>query len=370
MKKWLDDKEVHHLLGEHGPCVGLLFDKQVAQTITQLGSSEQKAVIDFLATIKAPKDCGKLSESKTRARTKLFRALGCEDPPDIIEINSKSYRLLEIYKHDSWAASAMYANENHKVVCKFNRIQPIWGIPMQWLGIRLAQRENKFLQLFADTLYVPTYSGEVKANGMVLPFVAAHDYVDGIPLRRFSQKVNDDFFPKLLNLLEKIHSRQISYMDLNKQENIIVTQDGNPCLIDFQICFHLSKKWPGNMALMQYLLRILQQSDRYHLFKHYTRLRPDLFSAEDLKIAQKRPWFINLYRCVQIPFRNLRRRLLSVLGFRNQAGQVTSEVFIEHGLREKDTRTREVIIANQRLHLIYHEEDQIEITLMTDPSTP
>jgi hypothetical protein len=275
-----------------------------------------------------------MSEPKAvRPRSALFRALGMQEPPTAITVEGHCYQRLAIYKHDSWAATAVYESITDKIVCKFNRQQPIFGVPMRWLGRWLAQRENKFLQLFADSPHIPTYRGPVTVDGAILSFASAHTYVEGTPLRRYPHPVRDDFFPQLQTLLKMIHAQHISYMDMNKRENIIVTTTGEPCLIDFQICFHLPKRWPGNSAPMRYLLKILQKSDDFHLLKHYTRLRPDLFTPDALRLAQKRPWFLHIYRCIQIPLRTLRRQLLATLGFRNRSGKVTSETFVEDGIR-------------------------------------
>jgi len=288
---------------------------------------------------KAPKNDGVdgiLMQKQVRARAQLFRALGLEDPPLKIQISSVPYQRVKIFKHDSWAATALYEGARGLVVCKFNRQQPIFGIPMQWLGNALAQRENRFLELFPDHPNLPRYSGVVTADGKMLSHVSAHDYIEGVPLRQYKEKVNDDFFPKLQHLLALIHQNNISYMDLNKQENILVDIKGNPYLIDFQICFHLKKSWPGNSAPFRGLLRLLQESDRFHLMKHYVKLRPDQLTAEELEKAQKRPWFLKVYRSIQIPLRTLRRKLLTVLGFRKD-GKVTSEVFVEDGFRNKES---------------------------------
>lgn len=326
----------------------LVLTAAAAQTLALLTENQQTQIKDYLLTLQIP------AHNKVRPRSPLFRALGAENPPAQIEINQQCYHLLEIYKHDSWAATAIYAGKTDKIVCKFNRQQSIFGIPMRWLGRWLAQRENKFLQLFADLPSIPPYRGKVTAQGAALPHVSAHTYIEGTPLRRYPNKVSDEFFPQLQQILKIIHAQQISYMDLNKQENIIVTASGAPCLIDFQICFHLPKRWPGNSAPMRYLLRILQQSDEFHLRKHYTRLRPDLFTPQALQLARQRPWFLHIYRCIQIPLRTLRRQLLATLGFRSRSGKVTSEAFVEHGIRENPLDHDTVVtIANCRLHLKY-----------------
>jgi hypothetical protein len=115
---------------------------------------------------------------------------------------------------------------------------------------------------------------------------------------------------------------------LHKRENIIVTEAGEPCLIDFQI----SLLWPGWLPLGP-LFRIFCKSDYYHLMKHWSRCRPDQcgFEAED--IQRRKPWWIRVHRQVARPIRELRRRLLVRLGVRSGRGRVETEAFAEHALR-------------------------------------
>lgn len=271
-----------------------------------------------------------------RPRSKLFRALGDQEPPDTIQIKNEHYKKTQVLKHDSWAATALYEGTSGLIICKFNRQQPIFGIPMKWLGKALGQRENRFLQLFADVPYLPKFSGYVSLDGQLLSHATAHKYIAGVTLRRYKKKLHDDFFSKLQDVLKIIHDRRVAYVDLNKQENILVDEQGDPYLIDFQICFHLSEHWPWNSAFFRWWLQILQRSDCYYLMKHYTKFRPDLFTPSEFEEARKRPWFLNVHRCIVVPLRTLRRRLLVLLGFRSRNGKATSELFVEEGLREND----------------------------------
>ena len=83
------------------------------------------------------------AERATRPRPPLFRALGAAEPPHEVVVDSHSYSREELFKHDSWAATALYSGSTGKIVCKFNRIQPVLGLPMMWLGRRLAEREHR-----------------------------------------------------------------------------------------------------------------------------------------------------------------------------------------------------------------------------------
>src|SRR5262245_57455230 len=60
-----------------------------------------------------------------RPRPALFRALGKDEPPGEIIVDGQTYRRVTLFKHDSWAATALYQSTEQTIVCKFNRRQDI-----------------------------------------------------------------------------------------------------------------------------------------------------------------------------------------------------------------------------------------------------
>ncbi len=269
-----------------------------------------------------------------RARTKLFRALGSADPPQLISVSGQPCEQIETFKHDSWAATALYKSPTEKVVCKFGRTEPIFGIPMTWLGRWLARRETRLLDAMRDVTNIPAPAGEISVDGKILHTAMARGYVAGHPLTR-QEQVSDQFFDQLAALLSKLHERNFAYVDLHKRENVIVGDDGEPHLIDFQISFHLPDRWPGNSWPMRKLLHVFQRADEYHRLKHVVKCRPDLFSAEELAAAKRRPWWIYLHRAIAVPFRTVRRKLLVMLGIRKGKGMAHTEHTPEEAVRRE-----------------------------------
>ena len=53
-----------------------------------------------------------------KPRPALFRALGNHEPPPSVEVDAQTYQLVEVFKHDSWAATAIYQGSAKK-----NRLQ-------------------------------------------------------------------------------------------------------------------------------------------------------------------------------------------------------------------------------------------------------
>jgi hypothetical protein len=233
-----------------------------------------------------------------------------------------------VLKHDSWAASGIYASATRKAFCKFNRQQALACLPMRWLGRLLAVREQAFHRRLDGVEGVPASLGPVRVDGRVLPHAVAREFIAGHALRE-GERVADDFFPRFRRLLAEVHGRGMAHVDLHKRENILVDDAGRPHLIDFQISFALPRRTGVTTAVFGWLLTMLQRSDDYHLLKHLAGHRPDLLDGLDQDLKRARPWWIRAHRMVAVPFRTFRRGLLVRLGVRSESGHAHSEAFPE-----------------------------------------
>ncbi len=226
-------------------------------------------------------------------------------------MGEKCYRRATIFKHDFFAATGLYVSESGKIVVKIGRVSALSFIPTRWIGEFLARHEARLFGLVAGLSGVPRFLGRVGPTGI------AHEYVEGRPLGR-DDRVDDRFFPRLAELLDAMHRRGVAYVDLEKRENILHGADGRPYLIDFQISWHWPRARLGDTWFARRLLRVLQESDRYHLHKHWRRQRPDQYAAMFPDGAEGRPppW-IRLHRAIFRPVTLLRRRVLVWLGARD-----------------------------------------------------
>ena len=155
-------------------------------------------------------------------RPALFRALGKSEPPPRVTVLGGDYALLTILKHDSWAATAIYGCAGGaRIICKFNRLQPAFIIPLGWLGKILARREAGFMRRLAHLDRVPRDKGAVSAGGRILPNAIARSYIEGEPFHGASI-VDAAFFADLRRTLDALHASGMAYVDLHKRENIII----------------------------------------------------------------------------------------------------------------------------------------------------
>ncbi|GMV95706.1 MAG: hypothetical protein AMXMBFR83_00770 [Phycisphaerae bacterium] len=268
-----------------------------------------------------------------RVKHSWLRALGREDLPSSITLPDGEYRHLRTYKHDFFAATGLYEGPGGKVILKVGRTAGLLGLPMAWLGRLHAAHESRLYRELDGLEGIPRWLGRYGPTGFV------HAFVEGHPLQR-DERPDDRFFDRLEALLAELHRRGIAYVDLEKRENILVGDDGRPCLIDFQI----SWRWEGHngrprrglqrlipLALGRLLLAKLQSGDRYHLLKHRRRHRPDTLTAEQLAASYRRGWFIELHRRLSWPFTALRRGLLKRLTGRSRSAKQDGPEFVHPG---------------------------------------
>lgn len=234
---------------------------------------------------------------KSHARPPVYamRALGHNDLPCEFQLNGATWRRVRTVKHDFFAATGFYEDDRHrKVVLKISRVADFAGVPLEWLGRWLCRREVRFYNRLSDLPNVPAVLGVIGRTGFV------HAYVEGRPLSK-KRPVPDAFFDQLFELLDKLHERDIAYVDTNKPENILLGRDGKPHLIDFQISWDLHRF--SNWRINRWILRRLQSEDLYHVRKHHRRLRPDEVTTG----REPRSNWIRIHRLVTMPFKRLRR---------------------------------------------------------------
>jgi len=110
--------------------------------------------------------------------------------------------------------------------------------------------------------------------------------------------------------VHSIHARGVAFVDLAKKENVVVTSDGRPFLIDFQISISLARRGFPLSLLWNGIVRLMQQADIYHVYKHKKRIRPDLLREDELERA-RRPWFAHLHKfLLRIPYHAVKRRII------------------------------------------------------------
>jgi hypothetical protein len=247
-----------------------------------------------------------------------YKAIRGKPLPESARLIGADYRLKQTLKKDFYAAVGIYvradapedgtARTPPPVLLKIYHTDRLFLLPLGGvLGRFLCRREVGFLERLGDVEGIPHFLELHGESGFV------REYVPGCNLREFTRdrRVDDAFFPALRATLDAVHSRGISHNDLSKPENILVTTDGRPVLIDFQIATRVrADASPFRRAASRRFVRYMQGVDRYHLAKLHSRRRPEDFTDSERQQAQRKGLVLIMHGWVRRPYRAVRHFVL------------------------------------------------------------
>ena len=141
----------------------------------------------------------------------------------------------------------------------------VWLLP---LARRLAGREARALRRLAGLADTPQL---LSFDGRVL----RRSWVAGQPMQ-VARPSDPAYFRDALNLLRRLHRAGVAHNDLAKEPNWLVTPDGRPALVDFQLAVVSHRR--GR------LFRALAREDLRHLLKHKRSYCPERLTARQLRI--------------------------------------------------------------------------------------
>jgi RIO-like serine/threonine protein kinase len=126
-------------------------------------------------------------------------------------------------------------------------------------------------------------NGVPKCYGMVADRYLVMEHVRGTPYRGTEFENRDEWFAQLLSILREIHSRGVSHGDLKSKSNILVTERGQPCVIDFGTTVLKKEGFhPINNRMFEYLVQL----DINSWVKHKYHGRYEEASEGDKKLLQ------------------------------------------------------------------------------------
>jgi tRNA A-37 threonylcarbamoyl transferase component Bud32 len=160
------------------------------------------------------------------------------------------------------------------------------------LGRRQVAREWRALERLRGVPGVPACHGAIH-GGLALLL----ERMEGERITRFCQEHPEgiaSMFARLERLVASLHERGVVHNDLRKRDNILVTPDGTPCVIDFNASFCLRP----DRGIGRRLLGVLRRVDEGAILKWKARLAPALLSAVEARRHRvmsrlRRLWFFN-----------------------------------------------------------------------------
>ena len=247
---------------------------------------------------------------RPRTNTQLF-ALG-RPPPAQVVVHGRRHELAKVFKHDFFAATALYVAAERgdgpdRLVVKFGREQGFCGLGGRWLGRLLLRREQRFHRRADGVVGIQRWVARLSETSYAL------EYVEGRTLDTFGAPPGGaTFFDALRATLTALHARGAAYCDLNKRSNIVVTPDGQPVLIDFQVAVACDERAsPLRRWWLRKWVLYLQRMDLYHLYKHKRRMIAGHTTPQEQAISRRRGRLIRVHRTLTTPLRRLRRAFLT-----------------------------------------------------------
>jgi len=124
-------------------------------------------------------------------------------------------------------------------------------------GLSLKVRQRTLVREYRAYQRLRGVQGVPECFGMVDGRHLALEYIPGSGYRDVTLADRDRFFDTLLEVLRSIHARGVSHGDLKSKSNLLVTKQGEPCIVDFGTAFvHEAGFHPVNNWLFRFGKRL------------------------------------------------------------------------------------------------------------------
>lgn len=100
-------------------------------------------------------------------------------------------------------------------------------------------------------------------------YAVCYRFQPGMTLKETaSELIREDYFFQFENLVQMMHQRNMVHLDLRNRKNILVTDQGQPALLDFQSSLNL-KNTPRSLH------KIMKDIDISGVYKNWSKKKPD-----------------------------------------------------------------------------------------------
>lgn len=198
---------------------------------------------------------------------------------------------MKIIQKGRWGNSDVYMHEHGEdsYIVKTFASHP--SFIRNTIGRFLISREFKALKKLLPC--VGTCSDVIRVGS----FTLSYRYIEGKNLSSWSRRnntIHKDFFVKLEAAVKEMHSYGIVHLDLRTGSNVIISDDGNPLILDFQSYLTLGMI-PGNS-----LKNFLKQVDLSGVYKYWAKMSPETLDPSKLRRLEssnkkRKLWFLKGY---------------------------------------------------------------------------
>jgi len=181
---------------------------------------------------------------------KLIRLLGKE---------WNIHRLIATRK--SMKPDVLIAEDNGEFIVAKDFRNKVWLARSFWGPLNIMY-EKFILQKLSGITGIPEFVGLEDYNCLII------SYIDGDIIKKSCQNLAPDYFDNLFDIVKKIHGRGILHLDLGHKSNVMVRENGDPAIIDFNTSIYL----PLN-SFFSPILRLLSKIDTTSIMRLKVKFR-------------------------------------------------------------------------------------------------
>ncbi|MEW6720429.1 MAG: hypothetical protein AB1346_08270 [Thermodesulfobacteriota bacterium] len=181
----------------------------------------------------------------------------------------------ELLQEGRWGNAVLYLFRRGEEAWVVKDFRPCPGIVRQTWGAYMAGRELSALRKLDGIPGFPQDAFRLDR------FAIAYRYIAGTDIGEADQALlTPVFFEALDSLVSKMHACGVAHLDIRTGSNVLVTERGNPLILDFQS--HL-----GLEGLPAFLRRFLVAVDRSGVYKHWARRSPESLGKERAEFLER-----------------------------------------------------------------------------------
>ncbi len=150
-------------------------------------------------------------------------------------------------------------------------------------GMVLRARRRTLMREFEAYQRMEGLEGVPCCYGLVDGQYLALEYIRGVHYRDAQFRDREGWFEAFLDVIRGIHDRGVSHGDLKSKDNILVTEDERPCIIDFGTAF---VRRQGFHPLNNRIFELGRRLDLNAWIKHKYHGRYEDASREDREILR------------------------------------------------------------------------------------
>jgi predicted Ser/Thr protein kinase len=156
--------------------------------------------------------------------------------------------------------------------------------PRRWIyrvgvGLYSVWREATIYQVLDGIPGVPGFVGRIDCYALATEYIPGKGAGEAQP-----GEVGEVFFERLQDTVEAVHARGVALCDLRNMNNVLISDRGDPYVIDFAAAVRRGARWN---VVLNTVFRLFVQDDRLGVIKLKRRLAPYLVTSEESKRYRK-----------------------------------------------------------------------------------